>query len=120
LSSTSRGRSLRPLTPGAVGQLVVGLGALSVLLSPIWLPLAGAGVALMLLGVVVSAPEARNRGPYLEQWWTALGIAALVCLVGFVLALAVPVAGGVMLTVGGVAALLAVGLGTPPRKAGPD
>ena len=115
MSSTFRGRSLSRLTAGAVGQLVVGCGALSVLLSPIWLPLAGAGVALMLLGVVVSAPEARNSGPYLEQWWTALGIAALICLVGFVLELLVPVAGGVLMTVGGVAALLAVGLGTPPR-----
>lgn len=72
----------------------------------------------MLLGVVVSAPEARNSGPYLEQWWTALGIAALVCLTGFALELVVPVAGGVLLTIGGVAALLAVGLGTPPRTAG--
>jgi hypothetical protein len=94
---------------------VAGFGSLLVLLSPIWLPLAGAGVVLMLLGVVVSAPEARNSGPYLEQWWTALGVAALVCLVGFVLELAVPVVGGVLLVIGGVATLLVVGLGTPPR-----
>jgi hypothetical protein len=102
-----------------VGQLIAGFGALSVLLSPIWLPLAAAGLSLMLLGVVVSAPEARNSGPYLEQWWTALGIATLVCIAGFVLELVVPVAGGVLLTAGGVAALLAVGLGTPPRVAEP-
>jgi hypothetical protein len=71
----------------------------------------------MLLGVIVSAPEARNSGPYLEQWWTALAASAMVCLAGFVLELLVPVAGGVLLTAGGVAALVVVGLGTPPRAA---
>jgi hypothetical protein len=98
-----------------VGQIIAGAGAALSLLSPVWLPLAGGGVMLMLVGVILSAPEARNRGPYLEQWWTTLGVAALVCLVGFGLELFVPRAGGILLTVGGVAALVAVGLGTPPR-----
>jgi hypothetical protein len=96
--------------------MFAGVGALAVLLSQISLPLAGAGVALMLLGVVISAPEAGNSGPYLEQWWTPMSLASLVCLVGFVLEMVIPVAGGLLLTVGGVAALLVVGLGMPPRS----
>jgi len=115
LSSTSRGLSSNQLTAGSVGQLTVGFGALLALLSPIWLPLAAAGALLMVLGVIISAPEARQSGPYLEQWWSALAIAALLCLIGFGLELVIPVAGGVLLTVGGVTALVAVGLGTPPR-----
>lgn len=71
----------------------------------------------MLVGVVLSAPEARDSGPYLEQWWTLMGIAALICLTGFALELVVSVIGGLMLTIGGVMALVAVGLGSPPRPA---
>jgi hypothetical protein len=97
--------------------LLVGLGSLLALLSPVWLPLAAAGSALMVLGVVVSAPEARQSGRYLEQWWTAMGLASLVCLIGFGLELVLPVAGGILLSAGGVVGLLAVALGTPPRPA---
>lgn len=96
---------------------MAGAGSVLALLSPIWLPLAAVGVSLMLLGAIISAPEARNSGPYLEQWWTALGVAALLCLVGLGLELVVPVAGGMLIAIGGVAALFAVGLGTPPRPA---
>ena len=113
MSSTSRG-----LSAGAFGQLTVGAGAVLALLSPIWFPLAGAGLALMILGVILSAPSARSRGPYLEEWWTALAICSLVCLAGFGLELVVPVVGGVLLTLGGVAAVIAVGLGTPPASDG--
>jgi hypothetical protein len=86
------------------------------LLSPIWLPLAAAGALLMVLGVVVSAPEARESGPYLEQWWTAMGLASLACLTGFGLELVLPVIGGVLLSAGGAAGLLVVALATPPRR----
>ncbi len=113
MSSTSRG-----LSAGAVGQLTAGAGALLALLSPLWFPLAGVGLALLVLGVVLSAPSARSRGPYLQEWWTALALSALVCLVGFGLELVLPVVGGVLLTVGGAAALAAVGLGTPPENDG--
>lgn len=116
MSSTSRGQLL--LTTGLAGQLIVGLGALLVLLTPIWFPLAGMGVLLILLGIVLAAPEAGRSGPYLDHWWTLMAAAALVCLTGFALEFVVPVFGGVMLTVGGVTALVAVGLGAPPRQPG--
>jgi len=109
LSSTSRG-----LSAGAFGQLTAGAGAALALLSPIWLPLAGAGLALLVLGTVLSAPSARQSGPYLEEWWTALAVCSLICLIGFGLELVLPVVGGVLLTIGGVAALIVVALGTPP------
>lgn len=109
MSSTSRG-----LSAGAFGQLTCGAGAMLALLSPIWLPLAGAGLALLVLGVILSAPSARDRGPYMEQWWNAIALSSLVCLAGVGLELLLPVVGGILLTAGGVAVLVAVALGTPP------
>lgn len=109
MSSTSRG-----LSAAAVGQLTSGAGATLTLLSPIWYPLAGVGLALLVLGVILSAPAASSRGPYLESWWNAVALASLVCLAGFGLGLLVPVAGGILLTAGGVSVLLVVSLSTPP------
>lgn len=114
MSSTSRG-----LSAGSFGQLTAGAGAVLALLSPIWLPLAGVGLALLVLGVILSAPSARSRGPYLEEWWTALALSSLFCLAGFGLELVLPVVGGVLLTIGGVAALIAVALGNPPADDDP-
>ena len=85
------------------------------MLSPIGIGLAAAGVSLMLLGVVVAAPYASLRGPYLEEWWMALGLTTLVCLAGFTAELFLPLVGGILLTVGGVAALVVLGLSTPPQ-----
>ncbi len=113
MSSTSRG-----LSAGAFGQLTAGVGATLALLSPIWFPLAGAGLALLVLGVILSAPSARQRGPYLEDWWTALAISSLVCLAGFGLAFILPVVGGILLTLGGVAAVVVVALANPPAEDG--
>jgi hypothetical protein len=115
LSSTSRGQVL--LTAGLAGQLLVGFGALLALLTPIWFPLSGAGVVLMLLGIILAAPEAGHGGPYLEHWWNFMAVAALVCLTGFALEFVIPVIGGVLLSAGGVTALVAAGLGAPPRRA---
>ena len=110
MSSTSSG-----VSAGLVGQLTAGVGATLALLSPIWFPLAGAGMLLLVLGVIVSAPSARDRGPYMEQWWNAIAFASLVCLAGFGLGLIVPVVGRVLLTVGGVLVLIVVALASPPE-----
>jgi hypothetical protein len=95
--------------------LIAAAGAALALLSPIGLVLAAVGVALMLLGTVVAAPYASSRGPLVEEWWTPLALASLLCLVGFSAEIFLPFIGGVLLTVGGVAALVVVGLSTPPR-----
>ncbi len=79
--------------------------------------LAAAGVALMLLGVVVAAPYARMSGPFLDEWWMTLAALTLVCLCGFAAELFLPFVGGVLLTAGGVAALVVLGLSTPPQPA---
>lgn len=102
--------------------MIAGAGAALALLSPIGIALAAAGVALMLLGAVVAAPYASMKGPYIEEWWTALALASLLCLVGFTAEIFLPFVGGVLLTVGGVAALIVVGLSAPPRPdgAGPE
>ena len=110
MSSTSRG-----LSAGAVGQLTCGAGATLALLSPIWFPLAGAGLVLLVVGVVLAAPSARSRGPYIEQWWNAIAASSLLCLTGFGLELLLPVVGGILITAGGVVVLVAVALGTPPE-----
>jgi hypothetical protein len=100
---------------GAGGQLIAGAGAALALLSPFGIGIAAAGTGVLILGVVVSAPYARLRGSLIGEWWTALALASLVCLAGFAAEIFLPVVGGVLLTCGAIAALIVVGLSTPPR-----
>lgn len=109
MSSTSK--SSTPVSAGLVGQILAGTGAALALLGAFGIALSAIGVALLVTGVVISAPYAGNPGPYLRDWWSVLGVAALVCLVGFGALFLSEVAGGVLVTVGAVAALVAVGLG---------
>ena len=109
MSSTSK--SSTPVSAGLVGQLLAGTGAALALLGAFGIVVAAIGIALLFTGVIIAAPYASIPGPYLRDWWSVLGVAALVCLVGFGVWFASEVAGGVLITVGAVAALVAVGLG---------
>jgi len=110
LSSTSK--SSTPVSAGLVGQILAGAGAALALLGAFGIALPAIGVTLLFVGVIISAPYAGNPGPYLRDWWSVLGVTALVCLVGIGVWFASEVAGNVLITVGAVAALVAVGLGT--------
>lgn len=115
LSSTFRS-SLRD--PGFAGQLLSGAGALLVLLGSFGVGFVGAGVGCLIVGVVVSAPYARNPGPFMAEWWTVLAVAAFICLAGFVIAFAVVPLGGIVSAAGAIVALVAVALGSPPEQDG--
>jgi hypothetical protein len=97
------------------GQVIAGTGAVLCLLSPLGFGLSAAGAGLLLLGTVVSAPYARLRGPFVEEWWIPLGLTALLCLAGIALGFLLPVVGRVLLTAGGVGALVLLALSTPPQ-----
>jgi len=81
------------------------------LLGPFGIALPAIGVTLLVVGVIISAPYASEPGPYLHDWWSVLGVAALICLVGIGVWFVAEVPGGVLMTLGAVTALVAVGLG---------
>ncbi len=98
---------------GFAGQLIAGLGAALALLGPFADWVAGAGVFILILGVVVSAPAGRHPGPFMVEWWSVAAIGALACLIGFGLTFVIAWLGGMILVAGAVAALVSVGLGSP-------
>ena len=116
MSSTSS--PVARLSTAATGQILAGAGAVLCLLFTFSIVLPAVGVALMLLGVVIAAPEASDPGPYMVEWWAVLGFACLACLAGFGLGFAVEEAGNILLAAGGVTALVAAGLGFPAGRAG--
>jgi hypothetical protein len=106
--------------PGFVGQMISGAGAVLALLGAFGTGFAAVGVALVIIGVVISAPSASFSGPFIVEWWTALAISALVCLTGFALGFIATALGGVVLTVGAVAVLVVVALGSPAIDPGEE
>lgn len=99
------------------GQVAAGAGAALALLGPFSDVVSGIGVALLIVGVIVSAPAGRFPGPVMAEWWSVLGVAALVVLCGFGLGFWLSGLGGVVLTAGAISALAAVFFGTPARPA---
>jgi hypothetical protein len=110
-SSTSSPSRLEDIGPALAGQCCAAVGAVLALLGPFSTVVSGIGVALLILGVVLSAPEAKQPGPVLADWWNPLALGALACLIGFGLAFWIAAPGGVILTAGAIAALTAVFLG---------
>ena len=114
MSSTSK--SVSPVSAGLVGQVLAGLGAVLCLLFAFGLALPAAGVACMILGVIIASPHGRHPGPYMTDWWTVLAVAALVCLGGFALQYVAEIPGNILLALGAVTALVAIALGAPPEE----
>jgi len=115
-NSTSSPNRPETIGPALAGQLCAGLGAALALLGPFSTVVSGLGVAVLILGVVLAAPEARRPGPVLADWWNPLALAALACLVGFGLGFWITALGGLILTAGAVTALTAVFLGARPGR----
>jgi hypothetical protein len=101
------------LTPGRVGQLIAGLGAVFALLGAFATVLLVIGVVLMIIGVIVSAPVASYPGPQMDEWWMLMGAGAMVVLLGFAVGLLLSTIGGVLVAGGAVATLISLGLGFP-------
>lgn len=98
---------------GLAGQLIAGLGAGIALLGPFADWVAGAGVLILIVGVIVAAPAGRHPGPFMVEWWSVAAIGALACLIGFGLGFVLAWLGGLVLVAGAVTALVAIGLGSP-------
>jgi hypothetical protein len=105
-----------PVSAGFAGQLIAAAGAVLVLLGSFGPGFEYAGVAGLIVGVVISAPDAGEPGPHLNQWWTVLASGSLACLAGVVIGLLLPVVGAVVLSVGAIVALVAVALGAPVAR----
>lgn len=69
----------------------------------------------MLVGVIITAPQARHPGPFMVDWWTVLAIGTLIAMVGFALGFA-NAAAGIVAAAGAIVALVAVGLGSPVEE----
>lgn len=101
------------LRAGRAGQLIAGAGATLALLGPFADWIAGVGVFTLILGVVVAAPVAGRPGPFLAEWWSAVALAALACLIGFGLGFVAAGPGGLVLVGGAVTALVTLALSAP-------
>ena len=69
--------------PALAGQIAAGLGAALALLGPFSDVIAGIGVAILIIGVVLAAPAGRQPGPVMAEWWSVLALAALATLIGY-------------------------------------
>lgn len=115
-TSTSRpARGPEAIGPAFAGQLIAGAGSILALLGPFSDVVAGVGIAMLIAGVVISAPAGGDPGPVLSDWWSPLAVAALVALAGFGLGFWLPGLGGIVLTGGAVVALASVCFGSPPQ-----
>lgn len=100
-------------TAAVVGMWSVVVGGVLGCLSPVGTVPLVLGVALIILGTVVSAPDAGRPGTIIEQWWTVLAVASLVALVGAGLGI---VSGGLALVLvvpASLVALVTAGLTVP-------
>jgi len=115
--STSTSKPLRLEDHGSAfaGQVIAAVGAALSLLGPFSDVVSGVGVAILIVGVVVSAPAGRHPGPVMVEWWSVLAVAALAALIGFGLGFWLSALGGVVLTAGAVTSLAAVFFGAPVR-----
>jgi hypothetical protein len=95
------------------GQITAAVGAALALLGPFSEVISGIGIAVLILGVILSAPAGNHPGPLMVDWWSVLAIGALAALIGFGLGFWLPAVGGIVLAAGSVAALAAVFFGAP-------
>jgi hypothetical protein len=72
-----------------------------------------AGVGLMLLATILTAPAAPRSGSEGFNWWTLLAGGTALALVGVPLAIVLETPGGLLTAAGGVAVIVAVVFGMP-------
>ena len=93
--------------------LIAGLGAVAVLVDLLGTAGAFAGVGLMALGTLLSAPAAPSPGRVDVNWWALLAVGSALALVGVPLGLALETPGGLLAGLGGALVVVAVALGVP-------
>lgn len=90
------------------------LGALSPL-GPLTLV---AGVTLIVLGAVLSSPDAGRPGEVIGRWWQVIALTALIALIGAGLEVVSPGAGRLLVVPASVVALAVAGLTVPLSRSG--
>lgn len=93
--------------------LVAAAGGVLSLLGSLDLVIALAGLSLLVIGTVISAPFAEHRAVVVTRWWQILSGGTLAVMAGVLLGLAAPGVGGVICVIGGAAALSAAVLALP-------
>lgn len=93
--------------------LIAGIGAVVILVDLLGSAGALAGLGLILLGTLLSAPAAPGPGRGDVNWWALLAAGAALALVGVPLELALETPGGLLAGIGGALVVIAVALGLP-------
>lgn len=107
-----------PAPAAVIGMWMVVAGGVLGALSPLGtLPLV-VGVSLLVLGAVLSAPDAGRRGQVIGPWWSVLAITGLVALIGAGLELPAPGLGRLLVVPASVVALVTAGLTLPMSRSG--
>ena len=91
--------------------LVAGLGAVMALIGVGGLAVELVGLALMVVGTLLSAPAAPRSGAGDVNWWALLALGTLLAAIGIPLALASELVGGLLTAVGGVLVVVGAALG---------
>ena len=94
-----------------VELLLAGAGAIVILIGLFGAAGAFAGLAAIVLGMVVSAPEAPQGGGEGVNWWALLAAGAVFCLVGVPLALVTETVGGLIAGLGAALTIIGVVFG---------
>lgn len=102
-----------PISAAVFGMWIVVAGGTLGALSPLGTVPLVAGVSLLVLGAILSAPEAGRPGQVVGPWWSVVAIAALVALIGAGLELPVPDLGRILVVPASVVALVTAGLTLP-------
>ncbi len=95
-----------------LGLSLAAFGALLVLVNLLGVGGRLAGLAAMIVGVVLTAPFS-ERGGFAGRWWTVLAVGTLLALAGIAVGIAVESLGGLLTVAGGVLVAAAVVLSFP-------
>jgi hypothetical protein len=93
--------------------LAAGIGAVLILLGLFGTAASVIGLALIVVGTVLSAPAAPSGGEAGRGWWHMLAAGAGISLVAALVALAAETLGGLLAVVGGTLVMVGVTLGFP-------
>jgi hypothetical protein len=111
LSSTSDA-----FVPPGPALLIAGAGAVLVLIRLAGTAGAIIGLAAIVAGTVLAAPQADRAGA-IESWWNMLAAGAAMVLFGTLLELVAETPGGLVTALGAILVAVAVALGLPGRGA---
>jgi hypothetical protein len=90
--------------------LLAGIGAVLALIGAGGIAVELTGLALMILGTLLSAPAA-PKGEGDVNWWNLIALGTLLAAIGIPLALGIELVGGLLTAIGGVLVVVGAALG---------